>query len=276
MAIGKSPQQFTKGTGNDDKATVVLDGLNLPTVVRPWGKGVLVTCAPEIFYAEDTDGDGRADVRRPLFVGFNEGNQQHRVNGLGWGLDNWVYGANGDSGGQVKSVKTGQVVDIRGRDFRIRPDEGLLDPQAGQTQYGRSRDDWGNWFGCNNSNPMWHYALPDHYIRRNPFIAAPDPRVHVSVMPGAAPVYPISRTLPRFNDPSGANHFTSACSAIVYRDELFGPAFAGNSFVSEPVHNLIHREIMAPTGVTFTSRRAPDEAQSEFLASSDNWSRPTM
>ena len=28
-------------------------------------------------------------------------------------------------------------------------------------------------------------------------------------------------------------------------------------------------------GVTFTSRRAPDEEQSEFLASSDNWFRPT-
>jgi murein DD-endopeptidase MepM/ murein hydrolase activator NlpD len=29
---------------------------------------------------------------------------------------------------------------------------------AGQTQFGRSRDDWGNWFGCNNGNPGWHYA----------------------------------------------------------------------------------------------------------------------
>jgi putative heme-binding domain-containing protein len=85
----------------------------------------------------------------------------------------------------------------------------------------------------------------------------------------------VSRTLPRFNDPWAANRFTSACSVIVYRDELFGPAFAGNSFVSEPVHNLVHREIMSPKGVTFTSHRAADEQQSEFLASSDNWTRPT-
>src|SRR5262249_42029200 len=104
----------------------------------------------------------------------------------------------------------------------------------------------------------------------------PDPRVQVSVKPGAAPVYPISRTLPRFNDPGAANHFTSANSAIVYRDELFGPAFVNNTFVSEPVHNLVHREIMTPKGVTFTSRRADDEQTSEFLASSDNWFRPTM
>ncbi len=265
----------TKGTGRYDKATVFLAGLRYPTGVTPWRKGVLVTCAPDILYAEDTKGTGRADRVVRLYSGFVEGNPQHRVNGLAWGLDNWLHGANGDSGGRVKSLKTGQVVDIRGRDFRIRPDEGAFDLETGQTQYGRSRDDWGNWFGCNNSNPMWHYPLPDHYLRRNPHLAPPEPRVPVPVQPGAAPVFPISRTLARFNDPHAANHFTSACSVIVYRDELFGPAFAGNAFVSEPVHNLVHREIMAPRGVLFTSQRAADEQQSEFLASSDNWFRPT-
>jgi putative membrane-bound dehydrogenase-like protein len=265
----------TKGTGKYDKATVFLDGLGFPTGVTPWGKGVLVTCAPEIFYAEASKGHGKADIRIPLYRGFTEGNQQHRVNGLVWGLDNWLFGANGDSGGRVKSLKTGRVVDLSGRDFRIRPDTGDIELVTGQTQFGRSRDDWGNWFGCNNSNPMWHYPLDDHYLRRNPHLAPPDPRVTVPVIPGAAPVYPLSPTLPRFNDPEAANHFTSACSVIVYRDELFGSAFAGNSFVSEPVHNLVHREIMTPKGVTFTSRRAPDEQKSEFLASTDNWCRPT-
>src|SRR5260370_24245168 len=33
---------------------------------------------------------------------------------------------------------------------------------------------------------------------------------------------------------------------------------------------------MTPQGVTSTSRRALDARQSEFLASSDNWFRPTM
>src|SRR5205807_5171419 len=84
-----------------DKSTVFLEGLNFPTGVMPWGKGVIVTAAPEIFYAESTTGSGKADVRRTLFTGFVEGNQQHRVNGLWWGLDNWVYCANGHSGGHI-------------------------------------------------------------------------------------------------------------------------------------------------------------------------------
>jgi putative membrane-bound dehydrogenase-like protein len=266
--------ESTKGDGKYDKATVFLEGLGFPTSVLPWRKGALVTCAPDIFYAEDTDGDGKADRRATLYSGFVKGNPQHRVNSLVWGLDNWIYGANGDSGGVVLSPRTLAAVNIRGRDFRIRPDTGGIELQTGQSQYGRSRDDWGNWFGGNNSNPMWHFALDDHYLRRNPHLAAPDPRVPVSVQPGAAPVYPVSRTLPRFNDLQTANHFTSACSPIVYRDELFGPPFANNTFVCEPVHNLVHREIMTPEGTTFTSRRADDEQRSEFLASSDNWFRP--
>ena len=263
------------GDGPYDKATVFLDGLGFPTGVTPYGKGVIITCAPDIFYAEDTDGDGKADKKEVLFTGFREGNQQHRVNGLVWGLDNWFYGANGDSGGKVKSLKTGKVVDISGRDFRLKPDTGEFEAVTGQTQFGRCRDDWGNWFGNNNSNPMYHFVLDDHYLRRNPYLLPPDPRVQVSVNPGASQVFPISKPQERFNSPQSLNHFTSACSAIIYRDDLFGPEFAGNSFVSEPVHNLIHREVMKPKGVTFTSQRADDEQKSEFLASSDNWFRPT-
>ncbi len=267
-----------------NKSTVFLDGLGYPTGVMPWGKGVLVSCAPDIFYAEDTDGDGKADKKIVLFTGFAEGNQQHRVNGFTYGLDNWIYGANGDSGGRIKVVNTllpphpdrpKEPVNIGGRDFRCKLD-GRFEPQTGQSQFGRARDDWGNWFGNNNTRPMFHYVLEDHYLRRNPHVVYPDPRVEVSVRPGSAPVYPISKPLPRFNSPEAVNRFTSACSAIIYRDDLFGPEFYGNSFVSEPVHNLIHREIVTPKGVTFTSRRADDEQQSEFFASTDNWFRPTM
>jgi putative membrane-bound dehydrogenase-like protein len=281
--------------GHYDASTVFLDGLSYPNGVMPWRKGVLVTCAPEIFYAEDSDGDGKADVRKTLYRGFGEGNPQHRVNGLRWGLDNWVYCANGDSGGGIASLITGDKLQIGGRDFRIRPDEGLIEAQTGQTQFMRERDDWGNWFGNNNSHPMYHFVLDDHYLRRNPHLAPPEPRVQVSLAPGAAPVFPVSRTLPRFNDQNTLNRFTSACSAIIYRDDLFDvgraagpsrappkdglgrlPHFAGNSFVAEPVHNLVHREVVHPDGFTFHSRRADDEQRSEFLASSDNWCRPTM
>src|SRR3954462_5543694 len=100
----------TRGDGKYDKATLFLDNLSIPTGVLPWRKGVLVTCAPDILYAEDTDGDGKADKVEVLFTGFRPGNPQHRVYGLSYSLDNWVYGANGDSGGTIRSAKTGANV----------------------------------------------------------------------------------------------------------------------------------------------------------------------
>ncbi len=166
----------TDGDGRYDRQTTFLDGLGFPTGVMPWRKGVLVACAPDIFYAEDRDGDGKADHREVLFTGFGQGNQQHRLNGFELGLDGWVYGANGDSGGNVRSVKTGTRTSISGRDFRFRPDTGEFEAESGQTQYGRHRDDWGHWFGNNNPNWGWHYVLANHDLRRNPHYAPPDPR----------------------------------------------------------------------------------------------------
>ena len=54
-----------------------------------------------------------------------------------------------------------------------------------------------------------------------------------------------------------------ANSATPYRDELFGPDFATSVFVSEPVYNLIHREVLESDGITFTSHRTADEKESE-------------
>lgn len=259
-----------------DRAVTVVDQLLFPTAVKTWRDGILVLCPPELFYAEDRDGDGRADTRQALFRGFAPGNPQHRANGLRWGMDGWLYIANGDSGGTIESVKTGHSVSISGRDVRIRPDTGEIEPVEGQTQYGRNRDDWDDWFGGNNANPLWHYVLPERYVRRNPYWPAANPRRDVPELPGAAPVFPRSFTLARFNDFNMANRFTSACSPEVYRDRLLGDEFAGNAFVCEPVHNLVHRLVLQPDGVTFRGRRAPEEQQSEFLASEDNWFRPVM
>ena len=54
----------TDGDGRYDKASIFLDEIPFPTGVKVWRKGILVTAAPEIFYAEDTDGDDKADERK--------------------------------------------------------------------------------------------------------------------------------------------------------------------------------------------------------------------
>ncbi len=264
------------GDGQFEHSVLFLDGLPFPTGIMAWKKGALVCAAPDIIYAEDTNADGRADVVRTNFTGFATHNYQARVNGLTWGLDGWVYGASGLFGGKIKSLLTGTEVDLGGRDFRIKPDTGEIEPVAGLSQQSRVRDDWGNWFGCDNSTLLWHFPLAERYAKRNPHVPAPEPRVYP--VKGSDPnrLYPASRALERFNDPSHVNRTTSACGLEIYRDELLGPEYRGNAFVCEPVHNLVHRLVVEPDGATFAARRAPEEPRTEFLASTDNWFRPVQ
>ncbi|HKS35850.1 MAG TPA: neutral/alkaline non-lysosomal ceramidase N-terminal domain-containing protein [Verrucomicrobiae bacterium] len=266
----------TNGDGRYDNSTLFLDNLPFPTGVTAWNKGVLVCAAPDIIYAEDTNGDGRADRVEKLFTGFATDNYQARVNSLSLGLDNWIYGANGLIGGKIRGSAVGKEINISGRDFRMRPDTGEFEPASGITQQGRVRDDWENWFGCDNSTLLWHYPLPEHYVRRNPHVSAPEPRVFVPADADSNRLFPTSRTLERFNDPGHANRTTSACGLGIYRDALLGEEFYGNAFLCEPVHNLVHRLELKPDGVTFKAHRTPDERQSEFLSSTDNWFRPVQ
>ncbi|MGB7343253.1 MAG: PVC-type heme-binding CxxCH protein [Pirellulaceae bacterium] len=268
----------TDEDGVYDQSTLFLEDIAFPTGVIAWRDGVIVSAAPTIFFAADRDGDGKAEVREELYQGFTQGNQQHLVNGFERGLDNWLYLANGDSGGVVKSLKTGKEIDIRGQDLRIRPDDGSLDAQIGRTQFGRHRDDHGNWFGCSNPIPLRHYVLADHYLRRNKHVAPPSASNDIARVDNTQ-IFPISRVLSHWEGykppaPGTGHKFTSACSTMVYRDDLFGSDFANDTFTCEPVHNVVHRRKLIPDGVTFRSERPRDETDREFLASSDSWFRP--
>lgn len=271
------------GDGRYDKSTVFLDGVNFPTGVMAWERGVLVTAAPEIFYAEDTNGDGRADRRETLFVGFLEGNQQLRVNGLRWGLDNWVYCASGSHHGgygaqsKIRSTRAGAEIYVGSRDFRIQPKLGLLDPLAGPSQFGRERNDWGDWFGVQNSHPVWHYVLEDRYTRRNPHIAPPDPKRHL--LPTNPPVYPAKSPEKRFHSFEQSGRFTSACSVLIYRDELLWQRNDGqieHVLTCEPFHNLVQHNLLTVDGVSYRAQRDAGPGERDFIASEDHWFRPVM
>ncbi len=272
----------TDGDGRPDKSTLFADGLNFPTGLLTWRDGIIVTAAPDILYLRDTDGDGRADVRDVLVSGLLEGNQQLRANGLRWGLDNWVYCAAGGHhgtygvGNKLRVTKTGAKVEIGSRDFRFRPDTGELEPESGPSQFGRNRDDWGHWFGTQNSRPLWHYVLPDRYLRRNPHVAAPDP-THQVVVPLNPKVWPVSPQEKRFHSFEQGGHFTSACSGMIYRDTLLFPAGPEmHAFTCEPFHNVVQHNIVTPDGVTFAAHRDPAEPTADFFASEDRWCRPVM
>ncbi|HTL29064.1 MAG TPA: neutral/alkaline non-lysosomal ceramidase N-terminal domain-containing protein, partial [Tepidisphaeraceae bacterium] len=260
----------TDHDGKYDKASLFLDNIPFPTGVFAWGKGALVCAAPDILYADDTDGDGKADRVEKRFSGFSPDNFQARVNGLCLGLDNWIYAANGLLGGTIKYA--GGTLDIRNHDFRFDPSCKTMETVTGLTQQGRVRDDWGRWFGCDNSNSLFQYPHEMRYLVRNPNAPAPPQSISPKGDYDVGRVYSISRMLERFNNPESAGHVTSACGLGIYRDTLLGDEYYGNAFTCEPVHNLVTRMILHGDE-TVTRSRADDEKDSEFLASTDNWSR---
>lgn len=273
------------GDGVFDDATVFLDGIGLPTGVLPWRNGVLISAAPNIVYAEDTNGDGKADRRTVLFTGFGLENEQHVTNGFEVGLDNWVYVANGWNGGKVRKAAPGLMtaggpaigttIDIRSRDFRFRPDSGEFELAAGSSEFGRWRDDFGNAFGSGHPKWGWHYFLPLHYAARNPHLPVRMVKRHFATSDESERVYRKSRLMARPQSARPLSHVTAPCCLAPYRDELFGPTFATSVFIAEVDKNVIHREVLQQSGVSFESRRAPGERRREFVASTDNWFRPT-
>jgi putative heme-binding domain-containing protein len=58
----------------------------------------------------------------------------------------------------------------------------------------------------------------------------------------------------------------------IYRGDAYPPEFRGQIFLGEVANNLIHRQVMEPNGVTFTSKRVDDHV--DFVASTDVWFRP--
>ncbi|HEY5550590.1 MAG TPA: PVC-type heme-binding CxxCH protein [Opitutaceae bacterium] len=249
----------TDSDGRFDRATVFMDRLPFPTGVMPWRKGALICVAPDILYAEDTDGDGRADVVRTVLTGFPTDNYQARVNGLALGLDNWVYGANTMSGGTIKGLNRAlEPVEIRSNDFRFQPDTGVVEAASGRTQFGRGRDDWDNWFGCHNSNPVLHFPMPEQYARRNPHVAMPPSTVFLPDDRAQNRVFPLAEPVRRFNHPGQLNYITAGCGLGIYRDTLLGGEFEGNVFVCESVHAVVTRLQLFPRGATFDASRADD------------------
>ncbi len=265
-----------EGDGVYDRASTFLEGLPFPTGILCWRKGALICAAPDVLYAEDTDGDGRADKVEKLFSGFATDNYQARVNSLSLGLDGWIHGANGLIGGSISSARMpGAPVSIQGRDFRFKMN-GAFETVSGLTQQGLVRDDFGNWFGCDNSTLLKFYPLPDAAIRRNPLVAYPPVSQAIARGPDVNKLHPSSRMLTRFNDPSHASRATSVCGLGLYREDLGGSPFQGDAFLCEPVHNLVRRLRIEPEGSTLKAVQAGDELRMEFLTSRDNWFRPVQ
>jgi len=258
----------TDGDGRMDKSTVFMEGLVMPRTLAFVDGGVLVVEPPRIWFAQDTDGDLKADKRSLVAEDYgNDDSPEHSANGLMPALDNWMYSAKSD-------------MRYRFVDGKLRGDATLFRGQWGMTQ-----DDSGRLFYNYNSSPLHAELVPGQYfVDEN---GPPRPPRSNGVTPllvnrslvddltvKSAHVTPqVTLGASDLNEDGTLKRYSAACAPLIYRGDLFPAAYRGNAFVCDPVGNLIGRFVIRGAADTLQAQTAR-EADREFLISTDERFRP--
>lgn len=280
------------GDGKYERSVIFADQVLQVSGLLPWKEGLLVTSAPDILWMKDTDGDGKADIRKVLYTGFPKVNPEARITNLRYGIDNWIYAANNGRDGRITAPDhpEREALLVRGADFRFHPVRGVAEPSAGVAQFGLTFDDWGNEFITENTTHLRHVILPMQYIARAPLLEVPayalniyeEGRTPAQIFPLTGPQeWRKQRTALRQQryDEQGQNrierlsgYFSGASGGTVYNGDVWPEEYRGSIFTGEVSANLVHRDVLTPDGVTFKAARAKEGV--EFIASTDVWFRP--
>lgn len=250
----------TDHDGKMDKHTVFIDSLLLPRMLQCVNDEVLVneTNTLDIYAYRDTDGDGVADEKRPVYTNDKyetRANMEHQRSGLDWNIDNWMY----ITYDPVRFRYTNGTIEV---DTIISGNNG---------QWGVTHDNYGRLYysRAGGEVPAAGFQINVKYGRLDfpdqlsedfqevwPIIATPD------VQGGTRRLRP-NITL---------NHFTASCGQSIFRGDRLPPDLVGDYLVCEPVGRLIRRAKV----INDNGRRLLANAydRQEFISSSDMNFRP--
>lgn len=254
----------TDGDGRADKFTVFADGLNIPTSLLPYRDGVLVALAPHIVLLRDTDGDDRCDRREILLSGFGRADTHAVHSNFRWGLDNWVWGTVGYSGGDIEAG--GRRHRFRQGVFRFRPDGSDFELLTGT-----SNNTWGLGFretgeafiSTANGQHSVHLAIPNRYYERVR-------GWHGQGSEGIADHQQFHAVAGYVRQVDWHGGYTAAAGQTVYTARQFPPEYADRAtLVCEPTGHLVHIDWLVPQGSAYLAKDGWN-----LLASDDPWCAP--
>ena len=255
------------GDGRMDKATTYLDNLVLPRAILTLDKKVLIGEPPYLWLCEDTNGDGKADTKVNIYENFSKresGNVEHKINGLQWTMDNWIY-----------NTKSSSI--FRYRDQNIEERKAVFSGQWGQTV-----NDRGESIATKNSEPGLATIFPGKYLGD---LSLANKYRHlferVRLGEGYATTWPIQGTtdlqggrgLGRSDDRS-LQRFTGACGQTVFRGDRLGDDMKGTYWVCEPVGRMIRCSDVEYDQGMITLHNRLEKQNLEFVASTDANFRP--
>lgn len=120
--------------------------IHCPLGFELWGKGVIVTSGPDLWYLEDTDGDDKADVRTILLQGLGTEDTHHAANNLIYGPDGGIYWQSGVFLVHNHETPWGRNLNIGTSGmYRFDPRRFSITPHAANSPnpHGTSFDRWG-------------------------------------------------------------------------------------------------------------------------------------
>lgn len=263
-----SVHESSKGDGVYDRHKVFLDGLNMANAVVRGHGGVWVMHTPYLLFYPDADGDdvpdGPPEVR---LAGFNFEDTHAIANGLVWGPDGWLYGAQGsttscrvtrpglDPSGFPGVAFDGCMV------WRYHPRTRAFEifSEGGGNTFGLEFDAQGRLYSGHNGGDTrgWHFVQGGVYQMQgaDPGKFGP-PRNPYAF--GDLPKLATKDRVVRFT------HFGAFAEGTA-----MPPSQAGLLFALDPLHNLVTTSARTPLGSTFeTTDREP------ALRSSDPAFRP--
>jgi putative membrane-bound dehydrogenase-like protein len=256
----------TNGDGKADKFSLFADKLSIPTSSVFVNGGLICSNGPEMIFLKDTDGDDKADVRKVLFSGFNNGDTHAGVSNLRIGLDNWIYATIGYSG--FAGTVGGENLKFSTGLFRFKPDGSKLEFLQNTTN-----NTWGLGFtsafdilgSTANGNPSWY-----HTFAKEMYDAAglnqpktPPGDNNPKFFPSSMDIRQVDQ-LDRFTAGAGHAFYTSERFPASYRDRI--------AFVCGPTGKLVSQFEITPKGAGYVSRQLPNN----LYNSADGWSGPVQ
>lgn len=251
----------TNDDGVMDKSTVFIDSLLLPRMMQCVGNELLVneTNSIAITSYTDTNGDGKADVKKVIYKNDkyvpSDANMEHQRSGLDWNLDNWMY-------------MTYEPVRMQYINGKMKVDT-ITSGVGGQ--WGLTHDNFGRLFfsSAGGEKPVLGFQI-------NPIYGRLDFEDEFS--PEFQQVWPVIATPdvqggnPRLRPNNTLNHFTACCGQSIFRGNGLPADLVGDYFVCEPVGRIVRRAKVIDVNGKTILKNAYDK--SEFIASSDMNFRP--
>lgn len=240
-------------TGRARKVTTFAEGLNIPIGLYPYKNGVIAFSIPNIYFFEDTDGDGRAD-RKELVLGRQgfERDTHGLTSSFRRGFDGWIYADHGYNNNTTLTAKDGSTITMNsGNTYRYKPDGSRVEQFTwGQVNpFGLMFDPLGDlWSADCHSSPVYQLLRGAYY----PSFGKPHDGL------GFGP------------DICKHAHGSTAIAGIVfYGAEDFPPEFRNNTFIGNVMTSRINRDSFIEHGSTRIAKEEPD-----FVSTDDPWFRP--